>query len=785
MKKLTTFLLTAFVCISAAFADITIKVDISDSNLGWNQVFLWVGATDKKTGDYFTPEPVEGEDGVYSYTFTDLDVLTNLCFLDDKALWIGSPAASRPHCTYFISEVVKSTCYVVGHAAAPTAYRTCEEIDCGLPAEPKAFITAPAKATVNKEITLSATSADVTEPVYTYYVKTPEAEDFTALAADTYTPAVTGTYTFKVTVAEVGASETILATSKETEVLVEPSTDIVVTVDASVVGWSQVYFYRWVVGGGPGSFVEPENLGNGIYTYTFTGNTEVGLVFADNNTWAADSRQTVDVVGGITAGEHCFLINTAMSGGKRTVTKISCGEGPGVVLTLPAKIFEGDNLTLTANATNVDNPVYTYSVKAPGAADFTALDGDSYAVAQTGSYTFKVAVADNSAPSTILATEEKEVTVKELPAPITVTADISAVGWSDVHIYWWGDGEGNEFATAQRIGDKYSYTFTRIETSVSVIFVNGSDWGAGQTVDIADIAAGKHCYTIDAAKDGEGKNTVTTAVCVEEPAIAVTAPSKVYLDETITITAEAIDMTNPVLSYSMKAPGDSEFSPLESAPTDYVPTVIGTYTFKITAAEAAAPTVIIITEEAVVEVREVPGDIKITVDISATDWTQAAIYYWAGAANGFITPTLEGNTYSYTFTRVEEVNIIFVDGTSWDESPAQTVNIENVTASTCYIIGAQDLSGDSETNPDYGKHAVSITECTPPVGIEVISNDIVLINSDQKIEMSFAGRADVRIYTVGGILVMSESADGWFSTPLREGAYIVRINNEVCKVLVK
>ncbi|MDR0547240.1 MAG: hypothetical protein LBG77_06635, partial [Dysgonamonadaceae bacterium] len=98
------------------------------------------------------------------------------------------------------------------------------------------------------------------------------------------------------------------------------------------------------------------------------------------------------------------------------------------------------------------------------------------------------------------------------------------------------------------------------------------------------------------------------------------------------------------------------------------------------------------------------------------DWETVSFYYWTTtSAASFVTPTQEGNWYSYTFNDVECINLIFVSGSDWasDEDAGtrlgkQTVNIEGITSSTCYkVIGATYEEGDA----NWGKRRVSTIDC--------------------------------------------------------------------------
>ncbi|MCD7973849.1 MAG: T9SS type A sorting domain-containing protein [Candidatus Azobacteroides sp.] len=100
----------------------------------------------------------------------------------------------------------------------------------------------------------------------------------------------------------------------------------------------------------------------------------------------------------------------------------------------------------------------------------------------------------------------------------------------------------------------------------------------------------------------------------------------------------------------------------------------------------------------------------------------------------------------------------------------------------CYVVGEPRTVMDI----NYAKRELESVECSTPTSApEVLFTETTFLNTDQKIEVSFAGSANVEIYTVSGILVVSEVADSYFSCPLQAGVYLVRINGQISKVLVK
>ncbi|MCD7973847.1 MAG: hypothetical protein LUG18_14510, partial [Candidatus Azobacteroides sp.] len=304
---------------------------------------------------------------------------------------------------------------------------------------------------------------------------------------------------------------------------------------------------------------------------------------------------------------------------------------------------------------------------------------------------------------------------------------------------------------------------------------------------------GDACFVVAAQEfpygDNYAKRAVVEVDCadIKKPIIEFSLPSQIFIDETIALSASSINVTNPVYTYYVTAPGVAEavVTTFPYAPTEGV----GTYTFRVGVAEAALPFLELASATAEVEVKAIPAPFTVTVDISNTDWTQVAIWYWGyGNYGEFAVPTLvKEGVYSYTFTRMEEIGVIFVesDGITWpaDEDydtrlGKQTVNVEGITGDACYVVGDQEFPLDA----DYAKRTVeACAEAAPAVE----SYGVTTISNEKKIELNFAGSANVEVYTIGGILLVSQAAEHQFSYPVSEGIYVVRVNDEVLKVLVK
>lgn len=139
-------------------------------------------------------------------------------------------------------------------------------------------------------------------------------------------------------------------------------------------------------------------------------------------------------------------------------------ETPSVMLTVPERAIVGEEVTFSATALNMENPVYTYSVKAPEATGFVLLEGAAYTPAAEGVYTVKVNAAGEGGAT---AEDTKELTVT---APVQITGDFYLVGYIN------GADYGCE-ADADNVGE-YKFvdgTLVATFTHDSYVFVKTGD----------------------------------------------------------------------------------------------------------------------------------------------------------------------------------------------------------------------------------------------------------------------------------------------------------------------
>ncbi len=205
-------------------------------------------------------------------------------------------------------------------------------------------------------------------------------------------------------------------------------------------------------------------------------------------------------------------------------------------------------------------------------------------------------------------------------------------------------------------------------------------------------------------------------------------PSILFIDEKANFNVSSENIESPLYFYSAKLPGAEEFIEVENP---YQPETAGEYIFKVEVAETDTPDEILATDERTVVVKEIPEPITVKGKVPAAWTSTISIYNWNDYTDGnFVTAVLEEGWYSYTFERMDMINVIFVNGTTWtDNKSFQTVDIENITESTCYEVGAVATPNDE----DYGKRTVKVADCsdsdlTPVVSLTV--SEIIFLDEE-------------------------------------------------------
>lgn len=185
-------------------------------------------------------------------------------------------------------------------------------------------------------------------------------------------------------------------------------------------------------------------------------------------------------------------------------------------------VFLDEEIMLEVASKNVKTPVYAYTVKIPGTEDFVAMEtAETYQPQMVGEYLFKVTVAESAAPTTVLATAEKSVMVREVPDPITIKVKVPEE-WGNVVSFWcWDDYNPGMWVTAGAEDDWYTVTVERVYPLSFIVVAGNNEWPAVdkslQTVDVAAVTS-DGCYQVGEPDEmQENKRTVSTTEC-KDPA---------------------------------------------------------------------------------------------------------------------------------------------------------------------------------------------------------------------------------------------------------------------------
>ena len=410
---------------------------------------------------------------------------------------------------------------------------------------------------VGENVTLEATS-NLTNPSYTYEVKIGSGEF--AAAANPYSFAVAGTYTFKVTAS--GEEANYAVTTKEVTVY-DPLTLYFVNKE----GWATPYIYIFTTDyykAWPGEAMtlteaKTEKNEYAVYSYTFPANLYSKVIFSNNG---ASQTSDLDIV-----PSTPYRYN-----GEWFATLAECDPNQSVDFTnVAATILQGTNIELAATSTNITNPAYTYYVKADGGAYGDAVT--AYTFDALGKFVVKVEATGDNTESAIV--REKNV---EVYATRTYhNGEVIKVDFSDVSgdlkgvNFPYGDQSTNLAHDANGAGTVKTITFTTDVTWSTLqdfIKTEKDGWNAQKFT-----LPNGYQNIVKVAADG------ASYYWTLEPAVNITNLNDAYIvGEQVSITATT-NLTNPSYSYQLKI-DEGEFATLEDNPYTFAAT--GEYTFKVT-----------------------------------------------------------------------------------------------------------------------------------------------------------------------------------------------------------
>ena len=371
---------------------------------------------------------------------------------------------------------------------------------------------------------------------------------------------------------------------------------------------------------------------------------------------------------------------------------------------------------------------------------------------------------------------------KETPMSTAITVSLkasSASSWSQVNLYYWGDGVTSPNWPGTRLSENagwYSYTFDESVQSVNIIWNDGSN----QTTDINNVTTST-CYSLNSTSGTS--ITVTSIDCPAGDTYYVVTfidwnGTVLKIDEVKAGTA-ATAPANPTREGYTFTGWDKDFSNVQSdliVTAQYTQNVVTptyyTVTFKDwdgtvlktqqvekghAATAPASPTregytftgwdkdFSNVQSDLVVTAQytKIVVDSRITVRLNpASAWSKVHLYAWTGSSTAVhgdwpgdaVTKDADG-WWAYTFPEdITNVNIIWNNG-----SGAQSVDITGITTSTCY-----ELNGKTGTSI-----TVNEVDCD---NLQAIDEIIMESDAPQKVLRNgqiFILRGD-KVYTVDG-----------------------------------
>ena len=420
---------------------------------------------------------------------------------------------------------------------------------------------------VGENVTLEATS-NLTNPSYTYEVKIGSGEF--AAAANPYSFAAAGTYTFKVTASGDEANDAV--TTKEVTVY-NPLTLYFVNKE----GWEgvNIYFFSPDKTAWPGdpmtnTGVKTEGHNYDIYSFTIPEGVYSNVIFNGS------SKQTVNLT--IDDTKHYFLTSSTDGEGKfQGEWKATLAEiDPAIYVNfddVAATVQVNTPLTLAATS-NVENPTYNYYVK-PAVGDYAAITSP-HTFDAIGTYTLKVEALENGEGDPIAHSEQ------EIEVYATHTFHNGDVIKVDFTLMTEGE-KGVDFPNVNQsntlqndpngAGTIKTVTFTTDvtwSTLQNFIKTEKGGWDPGLKF---QVPVG---YQNIAKVAADGASFYWTL----EPAVNLIGLADAYIvNDEVTLNANS-NLTNVSFAYQVKV-GEGEFEDIVG--TSYTFDAVGEYTFKVTA----------------------------------------------------------------------------------------------------------------------------------------------------------------------------------------------------------
>ena len=623
-----------------------------------------------------------------------------LDFTNGMVLWIPDASASEPlnNCTYYNTGV---------WSVYPPTDPSVE------------FSGLPPVVSQGQEVKFAATSENVTNPAYTYYVQAPGATDYTALTGDTYTFSAGGTYMVKVEVREEGATGAALAYAEKA---VGCPMDYTVYF-RNTVNWSSVYIHLYtnnttLDGNGVGGVEAAENAQMTLventtdyYEYTYQAAepyTKVCFTLKAqnnydgfNNNECSWSDAGYDATNGLVLWTPDNSVTTPLNGctyfNTGTWTAFAPGQPNVSFVGLSSTIAKGTNVAFEAEALNVTNPTYRFYVKPEGGEYGAALT--SYNFDTEGNYTVKVEVRSNDTGDA-LAYAEQDVTC----ALMYTVYFQNTMNWENVYVHFYSDdqtfgnnGVGGQDALLQaqmeQVGTSniYTYSYTSDVAYTKVCFTLKEQYGYGQfhnnecswsdaglnydTHEVLWIPNGVISHNINSCPYYDGKWFVYPS---NDASVAfISLPAEVENGQSINLANYVVTMnvTDPAYTFYIKQ-GNDDYTAIASS---YTFTVSGTYMLKVEVRESGE-TDLLAYDEAEITVPLIPTEFFLAG--SFNNWSQTANCFRKASENA------EEATTKITINEYSNITFKVVESGNWIGAEDQAVDKDH----TSFTLGTESLN---------------------------------------------------------------------------------------------
>ena len=672
--------------------------------------------------------------------------------------------------------------------------------------EPSVSFIVPTSIILGETITLSTTSINIGNPVFSFSVRTPGSTNFVAITSP-YTPSTVGVYTFRVEAASTGNPNAVLATAeREVEVLNRIPAGTKLYLNPAIWNVDGARFAAYFFGVGETwvdmtavaeteyyEAITPAGIWSNVIFVRMDGGTSANIW---ENSWNQTTDLEYDGVNNLFTITDFPPYENASSPGVWSFLE------PSVTLIVPSSVIFGlASVPLSATSVNIETPIFTFFVRTPGSTNFVETTSPFIlALPSFGTYTFRVEAASINNPNIVLATDERDVEVFDNISPGTVLylnpTELWDVDGARFAAYFFGVGEAWVDMTAVPETDYYQVitpqrtmppppgTGTGAWSHVIFVRMDGGNseniWenSWNQTDDLT-YDSNYNLFTITNLPPSANSEGVWSFV---SPSVTLNVPSMVYLGTEINLSATVRLIENPVYTFFVRTPESTEF--VEVTLPYYIPATVGTYTFRVEVYQRPG----YISDEREVTVREFELGNGITIGVrKPSDWENIAIHYWTDAmsAGAWAIPVLrEDDFYVYTFENEDEINFIFVNGTEWSTSDNQTFGITRIDTSMCFEILDATYDGNTRGVRSIDCPFMDDDDCCPTSVITINENNVIFYVANGILNVNFDGLAQIELFTINGQLIKSQQAQSHFSTHLQRGMYLLRVNGEVHKVMV-